>query len=169
MKKFLPFVFPLIALVIVLFLGYRWYTARIVRSEDKLPQVGEGMKIEDLSSEEADQLKNSAKDMKSVDLKGESGTQGAGQIRYDIKDGKVVFSISADLPELVEGQYQVWIKTGNDQPKRAFVLEMTKAGYIGTAAISADTLPAEVTISEEKKQDDTVEKVVLKGILPKAE
>jgi hypothetical protein len=65
MKKILPFVFPLIALLIVLFLALRWYNAKTTRPEGKLTDFGEGMKIEDLT---LDQIKQHAvaKDMKSV-------------------------------------------------------------------------------------------------------
>jgi hypothetical protein len=174
MKKFLPFVFPLLALCVVLFLGYRWYATKTNRTEGKISDFGEGVKIEELSQAEIERLKSTpapsgtpgAKDTKSVDLKGADTAQG--QVRYEVKDGRVSFSVIATLPELSTGKYQVWLKQVNGETKKkAFVLELTKSGYMGSAAISADTLPFEVIVTKETKDDDQMEATVLSGTLQK--
>lgn len=168
MKKFLPFVFPLVALLIVLFLGYRWYNSKTNRPEGKISEFAEGVKIEDLSDAKVNQLntKKGIADTNRVELKGTD--QAKGEVRYEIKDGKVSFTVLADLEELKEGRYQVWLKqVDGEAKKKAFALEYTKGGYIGSAAISADTLPFTVLISKEKNDDDQIELPVLSGTLTK--
>ncbi|HYD35048.1 MAG TPA: hypothetical protein VD999_03185 [Vitreimonas sp.] len=165
MKKYLPFVFPAIALLIVLFLGYRWYSMRTDRT-GVVSTFGEGVEIEDLTGSEQDSVLRGAGDYKTVTMTGQG--EAAGSIRYEIKDGKVRFSVNADLAELSQGQYQVWLKAvGSDAKRKAFVLENNKAGFMGSAAIDATTLPFEVIVSKEVRPDDTIEEVVLQGTINK--
>jgi hypothetical protein len=167
MKKFLPFVFPFIALLIVLFLAVRWYNSRTVRSDDgKIADFGDTVKVENLSNDQLNSMKNSAKDEKTIELKSSDGMKG--DIRYDLKDGKVYFSVNADLPELTQGVYQVWLKeVGGDAKKKAFMLTYSKGGFTGSAAISADTLPIEVVVSKELKNDDVMETSLFTGVIQK--
>ncbi len=166
MKQFLPFIFPLIALLIVLFLGFRWYTTNTSRPEGKISEFAEGIKIEDLSDTESQKLQTptGVKDLNTVVLSGSGEAQG--QVRYEVKDGKVAFSVSAELPELSSGHYQVWLKAvGGEARRRAFVLEMSKAGYTGSAAISTTTLPFEVVVSKEMKDDEELETTLFNGVV----
>jgi hypothetical protein len=168
MKKFLPFVFPGVALILVLFLAVRWYNSRTVRPADdgKITQFGDGVQIEDLSKSASDKLRSGAKDEKSVELTGADNLKG--EVRYDITDGKVNFSVTANLPEIKDGQYQVWLKQVDGEAKRkAFVLTFGKGGYMGSAAISADLLPFQVIVSKETKNDDTMETSLLTGTITK--
>lgn len=175
MKKFLPFVFPALALVLVLYLGVRWYNSKTARSTDdtKVPEFAEGVKIEDLSASQAGKLRQPAKDEKSVKLTGtDSDTNAAsasGEIRYDITDGKVNMSVFAEQPELKSGVYQVWFKqVDGNATKKAFILNFTKSGYTGSAAISADTLPFEVVVTKQSSADDKVMgSTILTGVINK--
>jgi hypothetical protein len=165
MRKYLPFLFPAIALLIVLFLGYRWYAAQTVSPAGQISDNGEGVKIEDLSAEEVKKI-NGAKDLPTVDLKGAGEV--AGQVRYEVRDGRVNFTVSADLPELTEGQYQVWLKkTDSEARTKVFVLENNKAGYMGSASVAADMLPFEVIVSKEMTDDNQLEVTVLSGVIQK--
>jgi len=171
MRKFLPFVFPLLALLIVVYLGMRWYRTETSRNTaDKKPaQFADGAKIEDLSASTSSQLKTPAKDEKTVDMSGSDNAKG--QIRYELKDGKVYFSVFADLPELKDGEgvYQVWLKQVNgDQKRKAFTLENTKSGYTGGAAISMDTLPFDVVVTKQQSvSDDNMSSTLLSGTIEK--
>jgi len=163
MKKYLPFVFPLVALLVVMFLAYNWYTMRTNRP-GQVSTFGEGVEIEDLTGK--DSVLKGSSDYKKVTLLGD--TEATGEIRYEIKDGKVRFSVIADLPELTAGEYQVWLKDVNSEAvRKAFVLEMSKGGYMGSAAIDESTLPFEVVVSKEVRPDAMVEQVILKARLDK--
>ena len=172
MKKFLPFVFPLVALIIVLFLAYRWYNTQTTRTGDisQSGEFAEGQKIDSVSQAQAKQMMNtSASDSKTVDLKPiDSNSTDMGQIRYELKDGKIYFTVNAALPEITEGMYQVWLKDLNSDAKRkVFVLEFTKGGYTGSAAISTDALPFEVVVSKETSAQGDMSQVLLRGIIQK--
>ncbi|MBW7944766.1 hypothetical protein H3C70_05215 [Patescibacteria group bacterium] len=162
MKKYIPFVFPALALAIVVFLGYRWYTSQTMRSNGQITDFAQGVEVEELSTEQVDKLKpTGAQDIPSVEMTGEGET--AGQVRYEIADGKVAFTVSADLAAPTGGSfYQVWLKeVGGESKKKAFRLEAGKGGFVGWGAISADTLPFEVVVSREINDDDQLEETVL--------
>lgn len=169
MKKYVPFIFPAVALVIVLFLGYRWYVAQTTKPDGQISANGEGVKIENLSTDEANKMQGSqAKDLPSVELKSSEGTEGAGQVRYELKNDKVYFSVNGDLPVLKEGKYQVWLRQGSSDTKtKAFVLKESKSGYMGSAAFPSNMLPLEVVVSKEMTDDDQMETVVLTGTIQK--
>jgi hypothetical protein len=164
MKKLLPFVFPLIAFGIVIFLAVRWYNAKAHRTDGLISDSADSVKVENLSPSQIDQLKKPAKDQKTVELKGNG--QVRGQVRYEIRDKKVSFSVYADLPVLKSGDgfYQVWLQqpTGTI-PHKAFTLSDTKSGFTGSAAVSADMLPVDVIVSQELKDDDSIENILLRG------
>jgi len=166
-KRYLPYVFPVIALIIVLLLLFRWYSMNTQRQGDITP-FGEGVEIENLSEDEARQSLRGVGDYKSVDLEGESDAMG--QIRYEIVDDKVKFTVFANLPDLNAGFYQVWLREkGGAAIRQAFRLEPGKGGYMGSAAISADVLPFEVVVSQEMTPDNALEKVVMQGVIEAVE
>lgn len=163
MKKALPFVFPVAALLLVAFLAFRWYGQRTERTGE-ITEFGEGIAIEELSGSELDSVIKGTGDYKSVTMTGSD--EAMGTIRYEIADGKVRFSVNADLPELESGMYQVWLKaTDSEAIRKAFVLDQSKAGFMGSASISAETLPFEVVVTRELSDDATPEQEVLKGTI----
>lgn len=168
MKKYIPFIFPALALAIVVFLGYRWYVSQTVKSNGQITDFAEGVEIEELSTEQVNKLKvNGSKDVPTVNLTGEG--EAIGQVRYEMADGKVAFTVNADLPEPKAGErYQVWLKdTDSDDKKKAFVLEVGKGGYVGWAAVSAETLPFQVVVTKETNDDDQMEETLLSGTVQK--
>lgn len=168
MKKYIPFVFPALALAIVVFLGYRWYTSQTVKSNGKISDFGEGVQIEELSNDQLDKLKKpGSKDIPSVALKGEG--EAVGQVRYEIANGKVAFTVSADIAAPKKGEfYQVWLKeVAGESKKKAFKLEFGKGGYVGWGAVAEDMMPFEVVVSKEKTDDDQIEAVELSGTVQK--
>jgi hypothetical protein len=165
MKKVLPFIFPLVALIIVVFLAYRWYNLNTTTRNGQINEVGEGVEIQDLSPDEASNILRGVGDFKQVELKG--ADEAVGSVRYEVKDGKVRFSVTADVPGLNNGRYQVWIKSGDQPAQKAFVLEASKGGYMGSAAVSATTLPFDVIVTRESTDDETMETTVLQGNVPR--
>jgi len=169
MKKFTPFIFPLIVLGIVIFLLFRWYQMRTNGVDEKL-SFGEGIEIEDLSGDELDSVMQGGESIKTVELQPETTSQqdktDSGVIRYEVVNNRVAFSVITQLPEPTEGVYQVWLKDINsNEMQKAFVLEPGKGGFMGGAAVSTDLLPFEVVVSQEKADDDVIEQVILRGRL----
>ncbi|MEA2056224.1 MAG: hypothetical protein U9O78_00700 [Patescibacteria group bacterium] len=162
LKKYYPFIFPTIALLLVLFLAFRWYNLRTQRSqEDQQNQV----QIENLTEEEVEGIVKGTEDVETVDLEG--GATASGQIRYDIRGEKALFSVNASLEELDQGLYQVWLrKSGSEKLDKAFVLQYGKGGYMGSASVSVDDLPLEVVVSKEIQTEDKVlEEELLRGMI----
>lgn len=174
MKKFTPYVFPVIALLIVVFLLFRWYSDR-TDTVTKPVEFGEGVEIENLSENELSSVLKGSSDVATVEMSAaaqessETPESATGVIRYDIQEDKVLFSVLAQVPELDEGMYQVWLKQiDGEGMKKAFTLEMGKGGMMGSAALSTELLPFEVVVSKEMNaNDDTVESVLLKGVIEK--
>jgi hypothetical protein len=170
MKKFLPFVFPAAAFVVVLFLATRWYGMRNNPSIGDAASSGEeGVQIENLTEAERNKVMMGVGDYETSSMKvvGED-TEAMGDIRYDVEGDKVNMSVVAGLPMLENGTYQVWFqKPDSTTWHKAFVLEFTKGGFYGTAAIPVSELPLKVAVSREFQDDQTIELVVLEGELKK--
>ncbi len=169
MKKFIPFVFPLIAICLVLFLAMRWYNSKTSRegTQAKIAQFDDTTQIDNLSASDSSRLKHPAQDEKSVDLSGAGDAKG--QVRYDVTNGKVYMTLTASLPDAGKSIYQVWFKDVNgESKKKAFTLVNAKGGYVGSAAVSADMLPFEVVVSKQKTADDAaMGATVLSGVIQK--
>ncbi len=67
MKRFTPYIFPLVVLLVIFFLVYRWYSLRSQqRAEDA--EFGEGIQIENLSEEEAANVVTGVGDVETAPL-----------------------------------------------------------------------------------------------------
>ncbi len=172
MKRFTPYIFPLIVVGIVFFLVYRWYALKTERSAAN-SQYGEDIAIEKLSTQDAQKMLVGGADVTTSPLKLSETVSpeqmGRGSIRYEIQDNKVIFSVTADLPEK-ETPYVVWMRSPNgDDLTQAFVLSAGKGGFVGSAAISADKLPLEVIVSTAQTKGEVLQSEILKGMLSKPE
>lgn len=164
LKQLLPFVFPTAAIVLVAILAVRWYRLRSERM-GQISEFAEGVEIEDLT----DNGMMMVNDYDNVAMTSQDETA-EGQIRYELADGRVRFSVTAYLPEEDGVTYQVWLQDlEGTSIRRAFTLEMLKGGYTGSAAISDETLPFEVLVSREMVNDNAVEEVLLRGTLEMAD
>lgn len=170
MKKVVPFIFPLIALVIVLGLLFRWYSLR-TNSDGQISPAAQSIEVSDITSEEENRLARPAQDLQSVNLtptSTDSAVPAQGRVRYEMVDGKVNFSVSATLPELKTGRYQVWLRSEGEVTK-AMVLRLQKGGWMASGSVSGDHLPLEITVSHEEMDDDTMEQVMLKAQIEAAQ
>lgn len=166
MKRLLPFIFPLTSLLIVIFLAFRWYDNRTDRGSIT-PFAGDVM-IEELSQAEVNSSLRGVGDYKSVALVGEGETKG--EVRYEVAEGKVKFSVMTNLPEAAGATYQVWLKDPSSAAvKKAFPLESLKGGMMGTAAIDESALPFEIVVSKDDAGALVPTQVLLKGLLDQAE
>ncbi len=163
MKKIYPYILPAIALLIVIFLAYRWYSQRTERKSD-ISQFGDNVEVEELSEEEKQQIVEGTQDMNTVQLNTEKEDV-FGEVRYDIKDDKVLVNVNANLPELNQGSYQVWFTNmeSDEDKTKAFKLEYSKAGYIGNGSVSSLVLPFKVIVSQEYTDDNNIEEVIFTG------
>jgi hypothetical protein len=166
LKQFLPFVFPTAAIVLVAILAMRWYRLRNEQM-GMISEFAQGVEIEDLTQTERGFTLNGVKDVETLELESEEESA-MGEVRYEFDEGKIRFSVSASLPEEEVAKYQVWLKEVEGRAvRKAFVLQMLKGGYTGSAAISAETLPFEVVVSKEMVDDNLTEQVLLRGVLEK--
>ena len=163
LKKYYPFIFPAIALVIVAFLAFRWYNLRTQR--DQAPEQSE-LQIENLTEDEQD-IVQGTDGAETVELQGEGETISTGQVRYSLSDNRVLFSVNANLEEIETGGYQVWLQPeGTDQMQKAFILSEGKGGLMGSGAVSQDLLPFDVIVTrEENLDDDTLEQELLRSTI----
>lgn len=164
MKKLLPFIFPLTSLAIVMFLAFRWYSNRTDRGN--ITPFAENVALEELTSEESSMALRGVGDFETVEMESEEDGEETGKVRYEVKDGKVKFSVTANLENSQEENYQVWLKDPNsDAVRKAFTLEYIKGGMSGTAAISSETLPFEVIVSKDSSEAQEPSDVLLKGLV----
>lgn len=165
MKKYTPYIFPLVVLSVVFLLVFRWYSMRTQRLEPDT--FAEGVEIENLSEDELVNSINGVGDYEVVDLTAseESEEEVQGEIRYEIVDEKVRFSVMANLPES-DMDYHVWLKeVDGDAIREVFTLEPGKGGYVGSAALPSELLPFEVIVTEGADAVDAAETNVLRGTI----
>ena len=164
MNKLAPYIFPLVVVLIVFFLVFRWYSDR----SRMTPDVGEGISIENLSEEELKNAISGVGDYTTVQLDEVAPAETkedtlSGVVRYEIENDKVKLSIIAQAGE-PEADYYVWLQpNGSTTPKRAFMLIANKGGLVGSGALSVDQLPLEVIVTRGDALDDSMKNVVLKG------
>lgn len=164
MKKILPFLFPLTSLAIVMFLAFRWYSNRTDRGN--ITPFAENITIEELTTEDSAMALRGVGDFETVEMSNEDDSVADGQIRYEIKDGKVRFSVITNVEDSPSNSYQVWLKDPNSAAvRRAFQLTYLKGGMSGTAAIDASTLPFEVIVSMDEAGATVPSQVILRGLI----
>ncbi len=162
MKKYTPYIFPLVVLSVVFLLVFRWYSMRTQRLEQNL--FAEGVEIENLSEEELVKSISGVGDYDSVELNSAS-EDSQGVVRYEIKDEKVRFSVMANLPES-NNEYRVWLKEVDGESMReVFSLASGKGGYIGSAALPSELLPFEIIVSQEATAEDAKNMNILNGVI----
>lgn len=163
MNKLVPFIFPLIALVIVLALLLRWYSLR-TNPNGQISQEGQNIEVTDISAEDEARISRGAQDLQSIDLEPaatDSAQAAQGRVRYETVDGKLNFSISAILAQ-PQGIYQVWLRS-EGQTTKAMQLELEKGGWMASGSISIEHLPLQIIVSQESNNDNTMEVIILNG------
>ena len=153
MKKIYPYILPALALLIVFILTIRWYAERTA-DKGQVGQFGEGVEVESIDPEDLDDFLSGVNEMETITMEG-SDDLSTGEIRYEIRDDKIYFSVNALLESPESGHYQVWLRSldGTDQLK-AFELSYGKAGYFGSAAVVTEILPFEVLVAHQDNGDD---------------
>ena len=174
MKKYTPYIFPLLVFLLVFFLIFRWFQLRSQRANNEL-NFSEGIQIENLSEDEQRSILQGAGDYDTVELSpaatGEADAQEAitqpkvsGVIRHETIDGKIPFTVIVTGSE--EVVYNVWLRDPDtNELSPAFDLVAGKGGLVGTAAIGVDLLPVEVIVSISTDKNRVLDEVVLRGLL----
>jgi len=172
LKKYAPYIFPLLVFLLVFFLIFRWFQLRSERANNEL-NFSEGIQIENLSEDEQISILRGAGDFDTVELAPEEAEESdetmtipeiSGLIRYEIVDGKVRFSVIVTADQ--EAAYYVWLHDADtNELSPAFALEAGKGGWVGTAAINTDLLPVEVVVSTSNDKNSVLDSVILRGML----
>lgn len=147
MKKFLPFVLPALVIIMIVYLGYQWYQKR-VQDRIPVPEVTAGTEIENLSASELALLENMQKGVGNYETIKMTGS-GIGEIRYEIRDGKALFSVNANLPTDNNETYTLYIKEASAAdftPSKQ--LEESKGGLFVSVAVAIDKLPVAVEVRQ---------------------
>lgn len=178
MKKYTPYLLPLVVLSVVFFLVFRWYNTRTDQAEPEL--FGEGVQIENLSEEELQETVSGSDDLETVELEQVAPEQvptetdepaeptqprmAEGVIRYNVQDDRARFSVVATLPMGEMQNYQVWIQDVDGEDSRhVFALTQQKGGFLGSASIPVDQLPLEVLVT--RGSETELGEVLLRGQL----
>lgn len=151
MKKFLPFVLPIAALLLVIFFVYRWYQQR-TETNMPTPEVTAGAEIEELSVSELESLERMSRGVGNYQTAKLSGDEYEAEARYEKKDDKVYVTVTANVPEIVAGKYELWLKSGvATEFSKSKDLDLGKAGYWAAVVISEDNLPLEIEVRLENE------------------
>lgn len=165
MNKLLPFLFPLLALIIVLVLLFRWWQ---IRNQGAISPEAQNVEVEELplGSVSPTTSPTAVRDLPSITLEPatHSGELANGVVRYEVSNGKVSFTVQTNLPAPQAGKYQVWINKDQTLSKVA-VLSETKGGYSASSSVEVSRLPLEVIVSREVTDDQQLETVLLRGRL----
>ncbi len=144
LQNLLPYLFPLIAIIFVVIMFSRWYKGKT--AETPLSLLDSQLQVESLPAQLQDSILKGATDYEMMDLKGVEGAMG--ELRYQIKDDKLSFTVTANLPTAQE-DYAVWLTDlDGETKKRVFNLVYSKAGYVGSAIVPADVLPVKVVVAK---------------------
>jgi len=163
LQNLLPYLFPLIAIILVVVMFARWYKGKT--AETPVSLLDSQLEVESLPAQVQDSIIKGATDYKMLNMIGVD--QAVGELRYQIKDDKLSFTVTANLPNSKE-EYAVWLTdSSGEAKKRVFNLKYSKAGYIGSAMVSDDVLPVKVSIS--KASDLMLEDILLQAEILKPE
>lgn len=144
LQNLLPYLFPLIAIIFVVIMFARWYKGKT--AEAPLSLLDSQLQVESLPAQLQDSILKGATDYATLDLKGVEGAMG--ELRYQIKDDKLNFTLTANLPSSKE-DYAVWLTDlDGEAKKRVFNLVYSKAGFVGSAVLPADVLPVKVVVAK---------------------
>lgn len=159
-KSVLPYVLPILSLALVSFMFFRWYRARTAQTPNDFLN-SEDFQVQTLPTQQQEQLVKGTTDFDAVKMEA-SGTA-SGEIRYQVTDDSLNFSVTANLPDSPE-DYAVWLRTpGTDARRHIFNLQKEKAGYIGSASVSTQVLPVEIVVT--KASDLMLDDVLLRGTI----
>jgi hypothetical protein len=174
LTKILPTLLPIIALIIVVILAFRWYqlkTSQVVN----IPELPPKIEIESLNPEEQTRLQNLAKgigDYQTIKLTPAAGVVGQGEIRYEIQADRLYASIITSLaPPQASESYQVWLKVNDDADWQSSApLIENKAGFTSTFALTTDKLPVAVKVTHEgvvsPASPAPAQTILFQGIIP---
>ena len=158
-KKFVPYIFPLLAFAFVVFMFVRWYSSRVAEQGESL--LSNDLEISSLTQEEEESIIRGTADFSTVEMMAVG--EASGEIRYQLAEDKLNFTVTANLPDSNEA-FAVWLKEiDGDARKKVFTLTYSKAGFIGSASVPTEVLPVEVVVSTES--DLLLEDAILRGII----
>lgn len=165
MQKYTQYLIPLLVFGLVFILVFRWYSQR---TEQLGPEelFGEGVEIEDLTDSQEQPAFVLTEDVQTIPMEG-LVDNARGEVRYEFtEDGRVRFSVTANLPDPEADEYQVWLKeVDGEAMRRAFSLRINKVGYLGSAALPADLLPFEILVSNATEVSQVTDNVLLRAVL----
>lgn len=163
MRNYLPYIFPVIAILIIGALVFNWYRQN-TQPQGQISEFARDIQVEELSTPVG--VTTPVEDLNTVQLDSAEGVEASGVVRYSQEGDQLAISVIATLPQLEQGMYQVWLREidGEGLVKVAS-LEMNKGGYQANFRLSAENLPFQVVVSQETTDDEQLETEVLSATL----
>lgn len=159
LQNLLPYLFPSIAIIFVVIMFARWYKGKT--AETPVSLLDSQLQVESLPADMQNSIIKGATDYQAMDMQGVE--QAVGELRYQVKGDKLTFTVTANLPDSKE-DYAVWLAdVDGDAKRRVFNLVYSKAGYVGSAVVSAGVLPVKVVVA--KASDLMLEDALLQAEL----
>lgn len=148
MKKYLSIGLPLVAILVIGFFAFRWYRERTAERLN-VPEVTAGTEIENLSNSELEALAQQQKGLgnfKVLTMASEV-EEGQGEIRYEIKDDRVLFTVIANLDTHNHQTYQLWLKEalGTEFTASKLLVE-NKGGLQASTMVAVEKLPIMIEV-----------------------
>lgn len=152
-QKFLPFLLPLLIILIIVFLAWRWYRGQ-TDEEISVPDYSEGLAIENLSETELaalEAMKNRLGDYQVLPLTGAAPNQG--EVRYLISDEKLILTLTASLGENSVG-YRLWFLGSDSRLVKSQILALGKSGYTASLVLPLEVLPLSLYVLPDQAESD---------------
>lgn len=192
MKALIPFILPLVVLIILGVVFWRW-----VQNNSNEPAISDSaasVQVMEVDQATTTELARGASDVPTVEMTSpedapEAADNSSARIRYQIKDNAVSLLVLASLATRVQAarqaaqneattagevqptpsdpKYIVWFKpAGQETLTRAFELEVGKGGFMGTASVSLDALPMTVYITTAETMADVPANTWFEATIP---
>ena len=119
LKKFSPYILPLLAFIFVTVMFVRWYSGKTAnKPEGSL--ISNDLEVTSLSQDEEESIIKGTADYSTIEMLAMG--EASGEIRYQLVGEKLNFTVTANLPDGNEA-FAVWLKeVYGDARKKVFVL-----------------------------------------------
>lgn len=171
MKALIPFILPLVVLIILGAAFWRWVQNNSQPAIDPNAASVEVMEVDEASVTE---LARGAADVPTLNMVApanapEDAVDAHARIRYQIDGNNASLLLLATVPDQTQ-TYTAWFKPANsDVLTRAFVLEEGKGGLMGSASVPVSSLPLTVYLTTADNMADVASNTYFEAIIPAPE
>ncbi len=168
MKALIPFILPLVVLIILGAAFWRWVQNN---SKPEISDNAASVEVMEVDQATTTELARGADDVPTVNMvtpdnAPESADDSQARVRYQIEGNTASLLVLASLVDQTE-EYTVWLKPSNSEVlTRAFVLEEGKGGLMGTASVPVSSLPLTVYLTTADTMADVPTNTYFEAVIP---